>query len=178
VRVIADDFPSGPLSTEALFRRHARFVERFLARLCVDQDQRQDLLQEVFLTVHRHGGYRPGLAKPESYLARVALHAVQSYRRRVRTERARRAEADTEHVPCTAFDPTRAALARQQLQHVHRALERLPAELRATLLRVDLDGDSCTHVADELGVPVGTVYSRLHVARKTLALRLQHLHAA
>jgi RNA polymerase sigma-70 factor (ECF subfamily) len=176
--VIAHEIPSGPLSTEELFRRHARFVERFLARLRVPADQRQDLLQEVFLTVHRHGGYRPGLAKPESYLARVALHAAQSCRRRLRNERARRADADTERVPCTTFDPTRSALARQQLQHVRCALERLPVELRATLVRVDLDGDSCTRVADELGVPVGTVYSRLHVARKTLALRLQQLQAA
>jgi RNA polymerase sigma-70 factor (ECF subfamily) len=164
----------GPLTTEELFRRHAGFVARFLARLGVPKEQLEDALQEVFLVVHRNGGYRPGLASPTSYLANIAIRAAQHQRRRQGVARQRHSEAPVERMPDEIEDPARTLQMRQDLERLRQALARLPEDLSTVLVLVELEGESCVSVAAGLGCPVGTVYWRLHQARKELqsALRL------
>jgi RNA polymerase sigma-70 factor, ECF subfamily len=169
---------AGAMTTEELFRQHAPFVARFLTRLGVPAEQAQDALQEVFLVVHRNGGYRPGVAKPTSYLAGIAIHAALKHRRRERVDRARHAEAGPEQMASEAADPTRALQTQQDLARLQLALDRLPDELRTTLVLVEIEGESCLSVAAALGWPVGTVYWRLHEARKKLQLALRSVDGA
>src|SRR3974390_555032 len=93
------------VSAEELFRRHAPFVARFLFRLGVRPDGIEDAVQEVFLVVHRQGGYRPGAAKPTSYAANLAVHAAEAYRRRERARGAREVDPAVENVASTRSDP-------------------------------------------------------------------------
>jgi RNA polymerase sigma-70 factor (ECF subfamily) len=166
------------MSTETLFRLHSPFVERFLVRLGVPAEHVEDALQDVFLVVHRNGGYRPGVAKPTSYLAGIAINAAHKHRRRQRVDLARHnTNADTESMPSAAPDPTRELQAQEELERLQLALERLPEDLRMTLVLADVEGESCISVAAALGLPVGTVYSRLHVARQKLQLALQVVDA-
>jgi RNA polymerase sigma-70 factor (ECF subfamily) len=169
---------AGAMTTEALFRQHAPFVARFLARLGVPAEQAQDALQEVFLVVHRNGGYRPGLAKPTSYLASIAIHAANKHRRRERVDRARHSEAAPEQVASGSADPARTLQSQQELGRLQLALDRLPDALRTTLVLVDIEGETCLSVAAALGWPVGTVYWRLHEARKKLQLALRSVDGA
>lgn len=169
---------TGYISTEALFREHAGFVARFLTRLGVPEANLDDALQEVFLVVHRQGGYRPGLAKPTSYLGRLAIYAAAQYRRRESSQRARFSDAQLEHVVSDGGDPARAVQARQELQRLQRALDLLPERLRTTLLLVDVEGETSVSVAAAFGCPVGTVYWRLHQARKKLQAALQSVDVA
>src|SRR5262245_45883740 len=101
--------PDGPghLTTDELFRQHAGFVARFLSRLGVPSDQLEDALQEVFLVAHRNGGYKPGLAKPTSYLANLAIRAASKHRRRDGIARQRYSDAVPEHLPGELEDPAR-----------------------------------------------------------------------
>jgi RNA polymerase sigma-70 factor (ECF subfamily) len=164
---------TGHLTTEELFRQHAGFVARFLTRLGVPSEQRQDALQEVFLVVHRNGGYRPGIAKPTSYLANIAIRAAAQHRRRQGVARQRHSEAPVDQMPGEIEDPARALQVSQDLQRLQVALERLPEDLRTTLVLVELEGESCVSVAAGLGCPVGTIYWRLHQARKELQSALK-----
>jgi RNA polymerase sigma-70 factor (ECF subfamily) len=164
---------TGHLTTEELFRQHAGFVARFLTRLGVPTEQRQDALQEVFLVAHRNGGYRPGTAKPTSYLANIAIRAAAQQRRRQGVARQRHSEAPVEQLPGDDDNPARALQTQQDLQRLQRALERLPEDLRTTLVLVELEGESCVSVAAGLGCPVGTIYWRLHLARKELQSALK-----
>jgi RNA polymerase sigma-70 factor (ECF subfamily) len=168
---------TGHLTTEELFRQHAGFVARFLARLGVPSEQLEDALQEVFLVAHRNGGYRPGIAKPTSYLASIAIRAAAQHRRRQGVARQRHSEAAVEQLPGELEDPARALQVQQDLQRLQRALEQLPEDLRTTLVLVELEGESCVSVAAGLGCPVGTIYWRLHRARKELqsALRVAEI---
>jgi RNA polymerase sigma-70 factor, ECF subfamily len=166
------------MTTEELFRQHAPFVGRFLARLGLPPEQARDALQEVFLVVHRNGGYRPGLAKPTSYLAGIAIHTANKHRRRERIDRLRHSEASPEHVASQSADPTRTLQSQQELARLQLALDRLPDELRTTLVLVKIEGESCLSVAAALGWPVGTVYWRLHEARKKLQLALRSTDGA
>ncbi len=166
------------MTTEELFRQHAGFVTRFLSRQGVPPSQLEDALQEVFLVVHRNGGYRPGLAKPTSYLAGIALRAAARYRQREGVARARHSDAAPEELQGTLEDPARALQTQQDLERLQLALARLPEELRTALLLVDVEGESCLSVAAGLGAPVGTIYWRLHQARKQLQVALRIVDAA
>jgi RNA polymerase sigma-70 factor (ECF subfamily) len=70
------------LDSEELFKLHARFVARFLIRMGVRETDLDDLIQDVFLVVHRNGGYRPGSASPTTYLASIAIRARAAHRRK------------------------------------------------------------------------------------------------
>jgi RNA polymerase sigma-70 factor, ECF subfamily len=164
------------LTTEQLFRAHSAFVRRLLYGLGLGVEVAEDVLQEVFLVVHRRDGYRPGAAKPTTYLASIALHVARDHRRRKRIEAARLTHVELDQLAC-ADDPLRAFDVRQQLERVRLALDYLPEELCTTFLRVDVAGESCVRVAESLRVPVGTVYSRQHLAHKRLQAILACLDA-
>jgi RNA polymerase sigma-70 factor (ECF subfamily) len=170
--------PKEPVSTEELFRSHAPFVARFLYRFGVSADDLDDAVQEVFLVVHRNGGYTPGPATPTSYLASIAVRAAASHRRRGRTNRERRADVAPDQVPSAAGGPVQILETRESLMELQAALERLEPNLRATLVLVELEGETCKSIAASLRIPVGTVYWRLHRARKTFRLAVEEGHRA
>ena len=155
----------GPVSTEELFRRHATFVARLLFRLGVSMDDLDDVVQEVFLVVHRNGGYVPGPAQPTTYLASIAVRGASSHRRRRSAERARVGGAEPDDLPGKG-NPVE-ALERSELAGLlERVLGQLDHDLRTVFVLVELEGESCIAVARALGIPVGTVYWRLHRARR------------
>lgn len=167
----------GNVSADALFRQHAPFVARFLYRLGVRPDEIEDAVQEVFLVAHRQGGYRPGPAKPTSYLANLAVYAAAEHRRRQRARTAREADQVVDGLPSTRSDPVQILETHESLRRLQDALDRLEPDLRTTLVLVELEGETCASIAAAMGIPVGTVYWRLHQARKKFqrALELQEM---
>ncbi len=161
-----------PVGTESLFRKHAPFVARLLARLGVAGDELDDAVQEVFLVVHRHGGYMPGPATPAGYLASIAVRVAASRRRRVRRSRERASAVAPDDVSALSGDPVRSLEAREELAGVQEALDHLDPDLRMTLVLAELEGESCKEIAAMMRVPVGTVYWRLHRARKTFRVAM------
>jgi len=85
-------------------------------------------------------------------------------------------DADDDHSSVGSYGPPDGSVAGAQA--FDRAFERLPVEQRALLVAHHLEGSSLTDIADELGIPVGTVKSRLHTARAALERSLAHLSAA
>ena len=124
------------ISAEDLFRLHAPFVARFLFRLGVGPDAIDDAVQEVFLVVHRQGGYRPGAARPTSYLANLALHAASAHRRTQRRRRDRETDAPVEDVAAPASGPVELLETNESLRRLQRLLGRLDPDLRSTLILV------------------------------------------
>lgn len=168
---------TGHISTEELFRQHAGFVTRFLACCGVPAEHIEDAVQEVFLVVHRNGGYRPGIAKPTSYLGNISFYAASKYRSRERVASRWRSDDAVEYVASETASPMREAQVQQDVRRLRLALDRLPDDLRTTLLLVELEGESCLSVAGAFGCPVGTVYWRLHQARKKLQSALKSIDA-
>jgi RNA polymerase sigma-70 factor, ECF subfamily len=170
--------PTGErVSTEALFRSHAPFVARFLHRFGVGAEELDDAVQEVFLVVHRNGGYLPGPATPTTYLASVAVRAASSYRRRARASRERHAALAPEQAASPAKNPAQIVETRDALRSLQTALDALAPDLKAVLVLVELEGESCTAIATALRIPVGTVYWRLHRARKAFQAAVRALDA-
>lgn len=160
----ANDTPSR-LDAETLFRQHGRFVAGFITRLGMRGQDVDDLVQEVFLLVHRQGGYIAGAARPTTWLAAIALRLTMATRRWQRRtpllaepgQADRMADAMTPHEELSRARAVRAT---------QKALDAIDVERRAVFLLFELEGESCEAIAQSFGIPVGTVYSRLHTARE------------
>ena len=158
---------AGVLDAARLFRDHAEFVANFAVRLGVRREEVDDVVQEVFLVAHRRGGFVPGPARPTTWLAEITLRIVQSGRRKLRRSRE---DADDDAIAAAqarkGSSPGEQVEASEALQRVQQALDTLDEGKRAVFILFELEGESCESIAAGLGIPVGTVYSRLHKARK------------
>ncbi len=170
VDVVAPATPEPTLIAARAFHAHAGAVARFARRMGIGTADLDDLVQEVFLAAHARGGYREGAASERSWYLRLAWYAVTGHRRR-----SRKATAPLDlHEPASDAGQLRTIEARERLARVATALESLSAHHRAALVLADIEGYSTDEIATTLEVPVGTVHSRLHHARKrfTEAMRL------
>ena len=151
------DFLDEISATVPVLRRYARALTR-------DMDRADDLVQDCLeRAIRKRGLFRPtGPVRP--WLFRMLLNL---YRNSLRSERRRGA-----HVPIEllAIEPSLPAPqpGRIALGEMARALDRLSAEQREALLLVALDDMSYAEAAAALGIPVGTLMSRLGRARATL----------
>jgi RNA polymerase sigma-70 factor (ECF subfamily) len=154
------------MNAEALFRAHAPFVAKFVARLGVETAAVDDVVQEVFLTVHRIGGYQAGAAKPTTWLAEIALRVVSTHKRSARRVRVVPDQGALDRAVSTSPGPEEVVHDRAALDRVQRALDRLDDDRRAVFVLFELMGERCEDIASGLGIPIGTVFSRLSVARR------------
>jgi RNA polymerase sigma-70 factor (ECF subfamily) len=168
-QVTSETQPAPRIGPEALFRAHARFVAGFVARLGCPPEDVEDAVQEVFLTVHRRGGFEPGVARATTWLAEIAIRVVSTQRRSARRRKATANEDAVALAVAPGVTPHEAAEQRAALQRVDRALASLDVDRRAVFVLFELEGESCEAIATGLGVPVGTVHSRLHAARKAFS---------
>jgi RNA polymerase sigma-70 factor (ECF subfamily) len=158
------------LSVGTLYDREADFVFRSLHRLGVREADLPDLVQEVFVVVHRRRDeYEEGRpARP--WLYGIALGLARNYRRKA----GRRGEALTASPPERAGpdEPYSVLEARHRRRRGEAILGALEPEQRAVFVMFEVEGMTGAAIAEELGVPVGTVHSRLYAARRTLLARL------
>jgi RNA polymerase sigma-70 factor (ECF subfamily) len=136
------------------------------AALSGDRDEAADVVQEAFARAWERRGE---LHRPEAALAwlfAIVRHAAGD-RRRGWWRRRRPLEEAPEEAGGPRGDEALAAA--EEAAAVRRALHRLPERHRVVLVLRELEGFTAAEVAEALGVPVGTVDSRLHRARLGLA---------
>jgi RNA polymerase sigma-70 factor, ECF subfamily len=152
----------------ALFVRHRTYVYRWLLRFVSNETIAEDLLSEVFLDVWRQAGRFQRCSSVSTWLMSIARHKALSARRR-RTERA---ELD-EKIEATVADPTNdpevALQVKTRGEVLRQALTRLSREHREVIDLVYYHEKSVDEVAKILGLPPGTVKTRMFYARKKLA---------
>ena len=163
-----------PQGAETLFRAHGRFIASFLHRYGVHEADVEDAVQEVFIVAHQKGGYRPGPAAPRSWLAAIAIRVAASTRRQRARRRSSHDQVDLERIATAEPGPGQRATERESLARVQRALDSLDDEHRAAFVLFEIEGQGCEEIAATLGIPIGTVYSRLHNARR----RFREAHRA
>lgn len=163
---MSENLSPARITTEELFRQHASFVARLLHRLGVPAREIDDVVQQVFVVVHKNGGYVQGPATPTSYLGAIAVKAASSARRRDNAQRSRHAGYSPELLAASGRDPVSLLEVRHELTQLQAALDEMDPELRAVLVLTELEGESCVSIAASQGIAVGTVYWRAHQARK------------
>jgi RNA polymerase sigma-70 factor (ECF subfamily) len=166
------------LDVVAIHDRHADFVWLTLQRLGVRDPDVEDLLQEVFVVVHRRLLSFDGSARITTWLFSICVRVAAAHRRRA----CRRLEHPMAQVPDQAApeeaNPERATATRQARELLQAALDRMDLERRAIFVMFELDEVSCDEIAEMLSIPVGTVYSRLHAARKEFQKALSRVQAS
>jgi RNA polymerase sigma-70 factor (ECF subfamily) len=152
---------------EALFRALRLPVLGLCLHVTGRRSDAEDALQETFLAVHRALPVFRGESGLSTWVFRIALRAALQLRARRRDH----AEIDPETPAPWGGEAT--LVAREEARRVQAALGELSAEHRSVLALFALDGLGHAAIAEILGVPEGTVWSRLHVARARLREMLE-----
>jgi RNA polymerase sigma-70 factor (ECF subfamily) len=151
---------------EQIVRLHQQHVWRFLRRLLDDEAAAEDVAQETFLRAFRRLPTFTFQARFSTWLLQVARNAgIDELRARRRREHL----ADALRPAAAATAAGGAAQAGQARAEIDAALASLPVDLRETLLLVEVLGLRYADTATVLGVPLGTVKSRIFAARSQLA---------
>ena len=154
-----------------IYRMFAPLVHGIvLAR--VPYDDVKDIVQEVFLALMRDASrYDPARASLTTYLYGSARHHTR--RRLLRDRFLVRLEDQADLcLPAAAATAAEDLIRQRDVQHVRRAIVRLPARYREVIVLCDLQDVSYADAAHALGCAIGTVRSRLHRARHLLADKL------
>ena len=151
-----------------LFDRHHDAVRRLLSRLGVPDSDLDDLVQQTFLEVPRASARFQAGAAARPWLCGLALMVARRRRRSVARMFARLRDWALEPVDARVPTPAEEHERNTDLERARRALEALPAKKRDAFVLVVLEGLSGAEAATTLGVPVATVWTRVHYARTEL----------
>jgi len=151
-----------------LYDDHFGFVWRSMRRLGVREGDVADCVQEVFVVVHRKLHEFEGRSKMTSWLFGICMRVASDHRRSavVRREIATDDEALTSRVDPTA-DVAADVERREKRALLEAILDEMPDEQRIVFALFELEAMSGNAIAELLDVPVGTVRSRLRLARET-----------
>jgi RNA polymerase sigma-70 factor (ECF subfamily) len=154
---------------EEVARDHGRFLYTVAHRLTGNDDDAQDLVQETLLRVRRGlETYEPGALN--AWLARICTNFFLDELRR-RRRRPLELFPDDPHrlmVPAPGADEVSTLMSRD----VEAALAALPDDFRVAVVLCDVAGLGYDEIARAIGVPIGTVRSRIHRGRRLLRTAL------
>ncbi len=155
-----------PTDLSAVYEAHFRYVWRCLRSLGVRDVHVDDALQDVFVVAARKLEAFDGGAALRTWLYAIALRIARKYRERVRKEPASLEGArESEPELVLAATAEGAALHNERLALAHDILETLSDEQREVFVLARVEQMSAPEIADVVGVPLNTVYSRLRAAR-------------
>ncbi|MBC7172050.1 MAG: sigma-70 family RNA polymerase sigma factor [Polyangiaceae bacterium] len=152
-----------PVEFAAIFREHAPYAMRLAHRLGVADADLDDLCQEVFLTVHRRLPEYEGRGSMRSFVFGICVRVAANYRRRA----FRRKEVPSERPPerGSSDGPAEALDRKAALHALDRALATLGDDHRAVFVLFEIEELTMNEVAEAVGCPLKTAYSRLYAAR-------------
>jgi|SRR5579884_2255596 len=165
-----EDSTSRHESFAAMVQRQSRFVFRVAYSVLRSVSEADDVVQETFLKVYRAGGWER-IENERAFLARVAWRAAVD-RRRVR-----RVEEPDPELASQAESPEAVVIAADWSAAVHRLIDALPEEFRQPLALSAVEEMSSPEIAAVMGIPEGTVRSRISRARQLLREKLNALVA-
>jgi RNA polymerase sigma-70 factor, ECF subfamily len=173
VCVSKTSLPSG--SFEQLAMPHFERLYNFACWLTQDRQEAEDLVQETYAKALKgFSSFEPGtnfrawiykILRNTFLTSRTGLKATATVPLDV--------EDNEEVLPTATETPESILLQRSDWQRVQQAMERLPVAYREVLLLCEVEEMSYQEISSTLGIPIGTVMSRLSRARKTLRADLR-----
>ena len=154
-------------------------LKRAALRLTHSPENAEDLVQETLMHAYRGFGQFKRGTNLKGWQMRIMLNLfISHYRHQQRTvstvslegllEELELAEENTDLLLDEAISPEEIVMARVMDDEVAKALEQLPDNFREIVILCDIEGLSYAEAAEALGIPIGTVRSRLSRARETL----------
>ncbi len=160
------------LRFEDVYGEHFPFVWRSVRRLGVDASAVDDVVQEIFLVVHRRLAEFEARASLKTWLFGIVLRVVRQHRRTLRRKPAQLGGAasmdtDLDGVRDVAErGPHERVAEREAVRALHAILDELDDEKRAVFVLAELEQMTVPEIAEAVETNVNTVYSRLRAARR------------
>jgi RNA polymerase sigma-70 factor (ECF subfamily) len=151
-----------------LYDRYGERIRRFLARATSDAEDVDDLVHATFLAAAQSASRYDGRPSCRPWLVGIAAQLLRRRRRSVGSLLA--VLSSLRGTRAGTLDPRPSLQARSE---VERALGRLSEAKRVALLLAEVEGLTCAEIAAALNVPIGTVWTRLHAARREVRLALE-----
>src|SRR5262245_10952709 len=161
----------------ALVARHQRSLINFFYHLCWDRQGAEDCAQEVFLRVYSHLDTYEPQAKFTTFLFRIARNlwidrmrsaAVHGKPLSLEAQAGGEGRSLQERVASRVQSPVEILAREEQQESLRRAIDQLPDEQKAVVILSEIQGMKYQDIGEILGVPVGTVKSRMHTAMERL----------
>lgn len=154
-----------------LYSEHSRSLRAYVGRMLSDPQLAEDVVQETMLRAWRKSDtLDPGRGSIGGWLVRVAHNIAID---RLRAKRARPPEVDEMHTDAATWSVSDHADRTVDSLYVARALRTLSPGHRAVLYEVYFADRTCVEAAVALGIPVGTVKSRLYYALRQLRAAIE-----
>ena len=156
-----------------LYQRHHQVVYRFLGRLMGSRSpELDDVAQQVFLAVWRQADAYRGSSNVRAWIFGIAANLA---RRHHRTERRRSSafERFSHWVTRSEAGHEKTVINKQLVDRLPAALDALPHDLRVAYIMCEIEEVPGVEAAEALGVKPGTMWRRLHDARKRLREALE-----
>lgn len=152
-----------------LFRQHRGDVARLVHRMLGPSSDVEDVIQEVFLQVHRSVRDFRGQARFSTWLYRVTVNVVLMHRRAARSRPVFSEVPEGFSISDGRPLPDDQVARRSRMRAFERLLDRLSDKKRTVFILHELEGMAPADIADVVGAPVLTVRTRLFYARRELA---------
>lgn len=150
-----------------LVHRQSGFVFRVAWAMLRNVQDAEDVVQETFLRIHRRGADLQ-IDDERAFLATTAWRLAADRRRR------QRHDVEATELAGTAPDPERSAVSADFNSRVAKLVDALPEELRQPLVLSGIEEMTSPEIAKVMGIPEGTVRTRIMRARQLLKERLAH----
>lgn len=165
------------MNLQQIYERHADFVWRTLRRLGVADGDARDATHDVFLIVHAQLARFEGRSSLSTWLFTICRSVARDFRRRQKQGARLATEGELDEEIDLRADVGRAVEHQQQLFELERILSQLPTEQRNVFILFEIEKLTGEELAEALGIPLGTVYSRLALARKAFKAELERNRA-
>jgi RNA polymerase sigma-70 factor (ECF subfamily) len=167
---------------EQVYETHFAFVWRSVRRLGVSEAALDDVVQEIFLVVHRRLDEFEGRSSLKTWLFGIVLRVVRDHRRSLRRKSPHSIRPEAPVDPDALADargagPHEAAANQEAIRVLHGLLDELDDEKREVFVLAELEQMSAAEIAAAVEVNVNTVYSRLRAARQGFEEALARHHA-
>lgn len=162
-------------ATEQLLARHEMRVYRYGLRMCGNEDDARDILQETLIAAFRNLSTFRGDSALSTWLYQIARSFCIKQRRRREGEPAHHESIDAQEVRTLASEAPASdnrSHAREVSTLIQAAIRTLQSDQREALVLRDVEGLSAEEAAEVVGIEVGALKSRLHRARMALKLQL------
>lgn len=169
--------PVVPLSVEDVYREHFDLVWRSLRHLGVTEADVEDATQDVFVVVHGKLATFEHRAQLTTWIYGICLRVAQARRRRAHVRHELVTDPEEMPSPIVASEADDALERREAEDLLDGILDTMSLEQRAVFTLFELDGRSCEEIAELCAIPLGTVYSRLRLAREAFKRATARLEA-
>lgn len=153
-----------------IMRNHEDRVFSVCLRIMGNREYALDATQETFLTAFRKADQFKGNSALGTWIYRIAVNTCYD---QLRKHKRRKADPIPDHLDPTDYSAEEQVDSAALRPEIQQALAAIPEDFRAAVILSDIEGLGLPEVAEVLGVPVGTVKSRVFRGRRLLAGELK-----